>query len=349
MADLNLEALLAEISPDAPCGVDLEYDPEFQALERSAEGIPEQKMVNSSKPPEEPDWKAVRDHSLHLMKRTHDIRVGVYLTRALGKLEGLNGLRQGFALIKGYLENHWDEVHPQTDDGDLYPITRMNALATFNDRNMFLNPLKSTPLTDSRTLGRFSLRDIEIATGKLTPPGNKEEIPKSAEIEAAFMDTALESIEANSESAESVLADIHAIHQISSDRAGAVNAPDFSALIPLMRELTTELNKQIQKRGGNSSDKVADEGGAADAVGGQIAAPAGMIKGIINNRQDVDRALGEICQYFERNDPSSPIPFLLKRAQRLLFKDFREILEDLAPDGMKQAENIFGAEKDKGK
>ena len=46
--------------------------------------------------------------------------------------------------------------------------------------------------------------------------------------------------------------------------------------------------------------------------------------------------------YYERHEPSSPVPLLLKRAKRLVAKDFMEILRDLAPDGVDQAERISG-------
>ena len=43
-AILDLDSLLLDLSVDAPCGEDLEYDPAFGELERSAEGKPEQQF-----------------------------------------------------------------------------------------------------------------------------------------------------------------------------------------------------------------------------------------------------------------------------------------------------------------
>lgn len=54
------------------------------------------------------------------------------------------------------------------------------------------------------------------------------------------------------------------------------------------------------------------------------------------------RMLDKICDYFERYEPSSPVPFLLKRAKKLVTKDFMAILNDLAPGGAEQATLIFG-------
>ena len=57
------------------------------------------------------------------------------------------------------------------------------------------------------------------------------------------------------------------------------------------------------------------------------------------------RALDEIIRYFERAEPSSPVPLLLRRAQRLVDKNFLDILRDLAPDGVQQAELFRGSEE----
>ena len=59
MPSVQLEALTAPISPDNPCGADLEYDPAFAELERAAQGKPEQQIGNTVVPAADPDWKAV--------------------------------------------------------------------------------------------------------------------------------------------------------------------------------------------------------------------------------------------------------------------------------------------------
>jgi len=60
----------------------------------------------------------------------------------------------------------------------------------------------------------------------------------------------------------------------------------------------------------------------------------------------VIRAIDEICKYFERYEPSSPVPFLLLRAKKLLAMNFMEILRDMTPDAVNQAENICGVQEE---
>jgi type VI secretion system protein ImpA len=58
--------------------------------------------------------------------------------------------------------------------------------------------------------------------------------------------------------------------------------------------------------------------------------------------------IDKICQFYERAEPSSPVPLLLKRARRLVPMNFMEIMQDLAPDGVPQAESIGGVQADSG-
>jgi len=53
-----------------------------------------------------------------------------------------------------------------------------------------------------------------------------------------------------------------------------------------------------------------------------------------------------VCEWIERNEPSHPAPLLIKRAQRLMTKNFFEIIRDLAPDGLDSVEKIAGLSYD---
>ena len=54
------------------------------------------------------------------------------------------------------------------------------------------------------------------------------------------------------------------------------------------------------------------------------------------------RAIDRICDYYSRNEPSSPVPLLLLRARRLATGSFVDIVRDLAPDALAQIEKVCG-------
>ena len=126
------------------------------------------------------------------------------------------------------------------------------------------------------------------------------------------------------------------------------------------RDLLEEMNKvvveQLERRGVGgeepeaeaAEDYVDPETGEAVAAaatpGGAVAAAvqAGYVGGKISTRKDAVKALEEVCDYYESNEPSSPLPLLIRRAQRLASKNFLDILRDLAPDAVAQAEALGG-------
>jgi type VI secretion system protein ImpA len=53
-----------------------------------------------------------------------------------------------------------------------------------------------------------------------------------------------------------------------------------------------------------------------------------------------------VCAYLERHEPSNPAPLFIRRAQRLMQKNFVEIVRDLMPDSLSSLEKLAGELKD---
>jgi type VI secretion system protein ImpA len=336
---VDIGGLLEESTPEAPSGENLEYDPGFVELVRLAQGKPEQQMGDAVVPGEEPDWRAVRSKSLELLARSKDIRLAVYLTRALLRTDGLAGLSDGLALTHGLLERHWDTLHPQLDpEDDNDPTMRVNTLVALCDEDAVLRAVRETPLVASRAIGRFSLKDVLVATGQLPAPASKDTIPDTATIDAAVMDTDLEALQATG----AALARAHeltgAVEMVLTEKVGVGQAADFSELSNLLKHAGKVVNEWLLHRGVGVEEDAGDAAGGADGA-------ARSVTGAINSREDVLRVLDRMCAYFAQHEPSSPVPLLLKRAKRLVSKDFLEILRDLAPDGVAQAEAIRGPDE----
>ena len=87
--------------------------------------------------------------------------------------------------------------------------------------------------------------------------------------------------------------------------------------------------------------------GANGSAGGAAAPPAQGISGTIRNRDDVVAMLDKICGYYERYEPSSPLPLLLQRCRKLAALSFIDIVKDLAPSALQQVELIGGLVKEK--
>ncbi len=350
MSVIEIEALLSDIAADTPCGEDLEYDPLFAEMEKLAQETPERQYGDTIIPAEPPDWRDVKKAALSLLERTRDLRVAVYLARALLQSDGFPGFAEGLALVEGLIERFWDHVYPQLDpEDDNDPTLRINTIVALCDPETTLPALRETPLVNSRSLGRFSLRDVQIVTGALTPVAINEEVelPTQAKIDGAFQETGLENLQAIALAVTDAMGRVERIEAVLTDLVGVTQAPDMSDLTEVLKEVRQVLTEQLQRRGVSSAGETEGQAESEDgATSGAAAMGQRLVVGDIASREDVIRMLDKICDYFSRYEPSSPVPFLLKRAKNLVTKDFMEIMLDLAPGGTEQANLIFGLQSE---
>ncbi|HPE72173.1 MAG TPA: type VI secretion system protein TssA [Candidatus Competibacter sp.] len=349
MSVIELEALLSDVAADTPCGEDLEYDPLFAEMEKLAQETPERQYGDTIIPAEPPDWRGVKKAALTLLERTRDLRVAVYLARALLQGDGFPGFAEGLALVEGLIERYWDGVYPLLDpDDDNDPTLRINTIVALCDSETTLRDLRETPLVSSRAIGRFSLRDVQVATGVLTPvAGDDEELPTQSRLDAAFQDADLEVLQATAEAVADARDRVERIEATLTDQVGVTQAPDMSDLTGVLKEVRQVLTEQLQRRGVSATGETEGQGESEDGASSGVAATGQrLVVGDIASREDVIRMLDKICDYFSRYEPSSPVPFLLKRAKNLVTKDFMEIMLDLAPGGTEQANLIFGLQSE---
>lgn len=342
MQGVDLEQLLQKISDEAPCGENLEADAEFGALERAATAIPERVAGEVTIPAQEPDWANVEARARRLFERTKDLRVGLMLARSLLKTHGLPGYRDGLTIVERLISGSWDHVHPQLDPDDaLDPTMRLNILSAICDGEGLLKDLRTAPLAVSRGFGVVSYRDVMLATKELKPVA--AETPKEmSTIRAAFMDCDASALQANASAARELLAVVRTIDEVLRVKVGEDRATDFTPVIKLLTPLSAFLEDRKTERGlaDAPAATAAPVSPSSPALAGTApAAPIGEIAG----REDVVRLLERICTWYRTHEPSSPVPILLERAKRLVSRDFFDILKDIAPDAVAQAEALRGA------
>lgn len=337
MGAINVETLLEPVSDDAPSGGDMEYDETYLALVRESEGVEEKRTGDKVIPAVKPKWGDVAEQASALLAQTKDLRIAILLARAQLHLEGLTGFDECMQLITRLTKDFWDTVHPQLDaEDDDDPTMRMNALAALADRELVVDSLINAPLVSSKTLGTFSMRDIRLASGEISP-GKDEEAPDPTHINAAFLDCDLDELKASDEATTVLQDQVAVLNEFVADKVGA-DAPNLDLLVKELGKIKAVCAEQLSRRGVNVETE-----GEEDAAGESQGAG---ISGEIRSREDVARMLDKMCEYFRRNEPSSPVPILLQRAKRLVSKDFMEILRDLTPDGVAQAEMIGGTTND---
>ena len=345
---VNIEDMLREVSAEEPCGANLEYDPAFLELEKEIQGRPEVQYGDSITPAVPPEWKLVKKTALELLDRSRDLRVIGSLLRASLALHGAVGFAEVLLLIERLISERWDSVHPQLDpDDDMDPMLRINSLAILNEFNTTIKELKETTLVVLPGLGPLTLRGLEFSLGEVpTSEGVDKVSVSSITLAMRDLDPALfsKTLDALTQAYDSVIG----IEKILMQRVGASQALSFDLLSKNLkrgRDFFVECNRQLY---GVDSDSLGNEGvNSSAAVGlsgdGRTFAGKQQISGEILTREDVASMIDKICTYYQKYEPSSPVPLVLQRAKRLVKKNFFEIMEDLAPDGLHQVTMVAGA------
>jgi type VI secretion system protein ImpA len=302
----NIQDLLTETPAEPPCGPDLTYDNDFQAMESAAQGKAEQQFGETVIPAEPPDWRDVERQASALMLRTKDLRVAVLLCRA------------------------W------TEDGDDY-FMRMNALGTLSDVTGFLRDLRNADFLRG-ALGQISVRDAETLAKGNVP----EDLPHltADELRMAVARAHAEGHETLRAMAP-CMQELDRIRECCEQHLPSHQLPELDGLRQLLLAL---MQWQPQDAGDAGTATQAETGTQAGADGATAIAPAsGAAQAPARNREQAIAQLLEIAAFVERTEPSNPAPLLIRRAARFMRMGFMDILRELSPDSLAQVEVITGA------
>ncbi len=342
----ELAALSNPLTHEKPSGPNLEYDQRYGDMERAAQGRKEQEFGDTFIEAEPPDWKSLRSLSLELCHRTHDLRVGVRLAESLVNLEGLQPLPAALGLLANWIENEWDTLHPALDPDDGNdPTIRVNAFADLTNPERMLHAIEEVALVDAPGHRPVCFRE-------LIESGATNDARSTAEINAIFLASDQDKLQSVQTAVrESLLALDRLDHQLA-QRLDPVQTPEFGPLRQLLERIETALAEYTQNDNFQSySDWDSDSDtnnpnpesiSPSRELSERIVGKDSANHGTISTRQDVVNTLRRICEYYQRHEPSSPVPLLLQRAERLATMNFFDILQDMASAGLPQAEEVCG-------
>lgn len=323
----TIERLLQPVSADQPCGPDLAYDPRFDGLENLLKGKPEVEFGSNQKPAEPPDWQQLKDQSSAILGATKHLRPCVILCCALLKVDGLGGFRDGLQLLRGLLEQYWPVIHPllDPDDGD-DPQQRLNILGaltaprgTVTGWLQILEGLYTAPLCRPKGVKPITLDDIDSAGASW-----------ASALDHQFRSAKPEEISANFKTVEEALAALHGIDTFLTSTLTSKRTIGFENLEGVLNQMLKMLAAKlpVTADGSEGATVEASSGDDGGSYGGS--APTGSAPGVIRSRTDVVRALDGLCDYYRQCEPGSPVPLLLRRAQKLVSMNFIEAMQELS-------------------
>lgn len=339
---ISVETLSAPLPGADPCGEDLSQGTSLIELDALILGKPETQFSEA----EEPDWREVQERALELINRSRDLRVALALVLASLKIDGLPGLEAGVQLLRELVEKHWENLHPKLDpDDNNDPLQRMNLLSVLaaplgyaGDPMRFIERLRELPLANSPQLGKFTFGQIDDSR---RAAGDSPQKLDPAQVDAALRDTPAEQRQALHLAAGKTLEHLRALHGLLKERGSVSQVPNFGELETALSSVLAILAPYVE----GAAPPVEAASSASAGAGGSAAAAPAHVPGTVSTRQDVLRVLVQIREYYDRHEPASPIPLMIRRVERMVPMSFIEIMNEIAPDGMNQVNTIIGRQE----
>jgi type VI secretion system protein ImpA len=260
---------------------------------------------------------------------------------------GLPGFRDGLQLVRGLVEQFWPTVHPPLDaEENNDPTQRLNILGALNSPRGTLRPdiqqwlavidyLYVAPLCRPKGAEPVTL---DLAAAAHRRAENKSETQASegtppppvgmdlAQLGKAFRAASPAEIETNHAAVSEALEALTGLDQFLTQTLGAGNTISFDELQKVLKELQGVLQAQLP---GNAAEAGPSSPDGPVATSGGGGSPAISISGAVRSREDVVRMIDAICEYYRQVEPSSPVPYLLKRAQKVARMNFVESMQEL--------------------
>lgn len=323
---IDVEALTAPVSEDAPAGPDMSYEASRQEIEGAFEKAAASSGDDDA---EEIDWRGTVALIEGEAAQTRDFWLAIYLMRAGAKLGRLETIEEGAQLLAGLCENLWESAHPELEDygfqGRKGPC---ESLTRFSE---FLKPLRSVVLIEHPRLGSYSGADFE----RFRSNGDSED--GFGMFKALLAETPDDDLQAVVDRLGGITDSLRRADTVMTANAEGDTSTNFQPTY----EALDVLRQSVASFMTTPTVEVADAGGGSPAGGGAQGPSGPGFSGGINSREDVIRALDAISLYYSSREPGSPVPFALRRARDWVSLNFLQVLEDIAPNSMDEARRVL--------
>ena len=345
---LHMDDLLAPLEGDSPCGEDLRYEGLYDSIrDLRKEDDPEAPQGIWETDLRQADWAAVRKLAEGaLTNQTKDVQIAAWLTEALARQHGLNGLAEGFEFITRLCNLFWPDLYPALEDEDdeeglearIAPIEWILGQATIM--------LSTMPLTRADGEGIRYTWQTWVAAQRLQALASSdkkqyEKAVKSGEVNvdrfrAVASQTPTEFFEEWRDGLETLSNAVKSLKNELDDKAGNVS-PSFRALADQITEMRAMIKRQLVDRGVTGATAAEEEEEEDNPLAGLIGAGGGSAGGPllarpIATRQEAYALLDAVSRYIQATEPHSPTAYLVRRAVSWGNMSLSELLSELSED-----------------
>jgi type VI secretion system protein ImpA len=350
---LDFAKLLAPIPGDKPAGTDVRLNTApgslyYQVKDARNTARATERRIEGGGEELPPDWKTVvTAASKALAETTKDLELTAYLIEGLCRTHGFAGLRDGFKLARGLVEQFWDGLYPTPDEEGV--ATRVAPLAGLNgddSEGTLIAPINRIPITDSGSVGRLTYSNYlqAVATAKVSDPKAKEKKIEAGAMHMGLVQKAVdETPPAFYRAAHDDLVAAHdefaKLNQALDAKAGQA-APPSSAIRNTLENVLSAIKDVAQAKlavtaTAPAAAKPADAAGADGHPAGN-GKPKDEEEGEklprLRNRDDALNAILQIGEFFRKTEPHSLVPFALEQAVRWARMPLPDLMQELIPE-----------------
>lgn len=274
-----------------------------------------------------------------LATQSKDLEIAAWLTEALVRTQGLQGLTSGARLMTGLCDGYWDALFPLPDEDGLEGrASPVGGLSGSSADGTIMQPLRRMPLfrrTDGSSVGLYQWEQAEQVA-------SIDVDKREARYAAGAPDLRTLEVEAKNDKAFLTGVGRKTVEAIAAwTELDSVLGKHFGSEAPSVRkvaELLARLYQVILRLGGIPVDPdsaSAHEVAGADAAGGAGGPFAPGVAGpgaAATTRDSALRDLDRIAEYFRRTEPHSPLSYTLEEAVRRGNMTLPELLAEVLPD-----------------
>ncbi|RYY77075.1 MAG: type VI secretion system protein TssA [Gammaproteobacteria bacterium] len=352
MASPDTNVLLIPISDDQPTGIDVRQDAsplsKYQSLKSAraaARAAERQAIHDGDSTAADEHWRKIISLAPDILtNQSKDLEVACWFTEALIRRNGFQGLRDGFELIKGLVENFWDGLYPMPDEDGME--TRTAPLSGLNGEGaegVLIAPIRKVPITEGYSPGPFSLWQYQQALEAQRSPDEDTRQNKMAklgfsidDIERAVNESSVQFYVDLTDNLSTAINIYKELGTLLDERCGADSAPPTRNIISILEECrgaVSHLGKDKIPAPEESESATENEPDANAGV--SQSAPQATAKaapGVINSREAAFKQLLEIAKFFRKTEPHSPVSYVIEKAVKWGNMPLNELINELIPD-----------------
>ena len=264
------EELLNPIAGPKPGGAELRYDPIFDKIKearREDDDAPQGEWQVARKTADYP--LVIKLAGEALATKSKDLQVAAWLTEAMLRKEGFAGLKACLELIQGLIENFWDTLYPELDDGDAeMRAAPLEWLGTRMDAALRRVPITSKGANwfqykESRAVGYEATADTD-AKAEARNPSIAEGKMSGEAWDSAGAATPKAFYGGMEETLDGILEVLESLSAVNEEKFGDV-APSFGPMRTSVEEIRHTVHGLLQKKREVEPDEVAEAAGEEPA------------------------------------------------------------------------------------